>query len=64
MLAAAGAFVLLELLPVNFSYPAFAGILLLNGAGHGAFAAPNRAGVMNSLPARDRGAGGGMNSTS
>ena len=29
----------------------------------GAFSAPNRAGVMNSLPARDRGAGGGMNST-
>jgi MFS family permease len=63
MLAAAGAFVLLELLPVNFSYPAFAGILLLNGLAMGAFAAPNRAGVMNSLPARDRGAGGGMNST-
>jgi hypothetical protein len=29
----------------------------------GCFAAPNRAGVMNSLPARHRGAGGGMNST-
>ena len=63
MLAAAVGFVLLELLPVNFSYPAFAGILLLNGLAMGAFAAPNRAGVMNSLPARDRGAGGGMNST-
>jgi len=63
MIAAAGAFVLLELLPVNFPYPAFAAILLLNGLAMGAFAAPNRAGVMNSLPARDRGAGGGMNST-
>ena len=63
MIAAAVAFVLLELLPVNFSYPAFAAILLLNGLAMGAFAAPNRAGVMNSLPARDRGAGGGMNST-
>ena len=63
MLAAALGFALLELLPVNFSYPAFAGILLLNGLAMGAFAAPNRAGVMNSLPARDRGAGGGMNST-
>ena len=63
MLAAAVGFALLELLPVNFSYPAFAGILLLNGLAMGAFAAPNRAGVMNSLPARDRGAGGGMNST-
>jgi hypothetical protein len=29
----------------------------------GAFAAPNRAAVMNALPARDRGAGGGMNAT-
>jgi hypothetical protein len=29
----------------------------------GAFAAPNRAGVMNSLPPQHRGAGGGMNST-
>jgi len=63
MIAAAVAFVLLELLPINFSYPAFAAILLLNGLAMGAFAAPNRAGVMNSLPARDRGAGGGMNST-
>jgi MFS family permease len=63
MLAAALGFVLLELLPINFPYPAFAGILLLNGLAMGAFAAPNRAGVMNSLPARDRGAGGGMNST-
>jgi hypothetical protein len=63
MIAAAGAFVLLELLPINFSYPAFAGILLLNGLAMGAFAAPNRAGVMNSLPAQHRGAGGGMNST-
>jgi hypothetical protein len=29
----------------------------------GAFASPNRAGVMNSLPAQHRGAGGGMNQT-
>jgi MFS family permease len=63
MLGAALGFVLLELLPINFPYLAFAGILLLNGLAMGAFAAPNRAGVMNSLPARDRGAGGGMNST-
>src|ERR1700678_2571716 len=63
MLAAAGAFVLLELLPINFSYPAFAGILLLNGLAMGAFSAPNRVGVMNSLPARHRGVGAGMNST-
>jgi hypothetical protein len=33
------------------------------GLSMGAFAAPNRAGVMNSLPARHRGAGAGMNQT-
>ncbi|HEY6501240.1 MAG TPA: MFS transporter, partial [Streptosporangiaceae bacterium] len=63
MLGAAVSFVLLELLPINFPYPVFALILLLNGLSMGCFASPNRAGVMNSLPARDRGAGGGMNST-
>jgi hypothetical protein len=51
------------MLPVNFSYPVFAALLLLMGISMGAFASPNRAGVMNSLPARDRGAGGGMNQT-
>jgi MFS family permease len=63
MLAAAVSFALLELLPIDFSYPVFALLLLLNGLGMGAFASPNRAGVMNSLPPGDRGAGGGMNST-
>ena len=63
MLAAAASFALLELLPVDFPYLAFAGLLLLNGLAMGAFAAPNRAGVMNSLPAEHRGVGSGMNST-
>ncbi len=63
MLGAALSFVLLELLPTDFSYPLFALTLLLFGLSMGCFASPNRAGVMNSLPARDRGAGGGMNST-
>jgi MFS family permease len=63
MLVAAASFGLLELLPVNFSYLAFALILLLNGLGMGAFAAPNRAGVMNSLPPEHRGVGSGMNTT-
>jgi MFS family permease len=63
MLAAAGSFALLELLPVNFPYLAFAALLLCNGLAMGAFAAPNRAGVMNSLPAQHRGVGSGMNST-
>ncbi len=63
MIVAAGSFLLLELLPVDFSYWAFGLILLLNGLAMGAFAAPNRAGVMNSLPAQHRGVGSGMNST-
>ena len=57
------AFVLLQLLPTDFSYPAFAAIILLSGLGTGAFASPNRAGVMNSLPPEHRGAGSGMNTT-
>jgi MFS family permease len=63
MLVSAGCFGLMLLLPVDFTYWAFAAILLGLGLGMGAFAAPNRAGVMNSLPAAERGAGGGMNST-
>jgi MFS family permease len=63
MLAAAAAFVLLNLLPVDFPSPAFAGVLLLNGLAMGAFASPNRAAVMNSLPPEARGAGAGMSST-
>jgi MFS family permease len=63
MVVAAGSFLLLEMLPINFSYWAFGLILLLNGLAMGAFAAPNRAGVMNSLPPQHRGVGSGMNST-
>jgi MFS family permease len=56
-------FVGLIIIPVNFNYVAFAGILLLNGLGMGMFAAPNRAEVMNSLPGNARGAGAGMTAT-
>src|ERR1700676_1215238 len=63
MVGAAVSFFLLTLLPTNFPYPLFALVLLLNGVSMGMFASPNRAAVMNSLPAGDRGAGGGMNQT-
>jgi MFS family permease len=63
MVVAAFSFLLLELLPVNFTYWQFAGILLLNGIGMGLFASPNRAGIMNSLPADRRGVGAGMSAT-
>jgi hypothetical protein len=63
MLLAALSFGLLELLPVNFTYWQFAAILLLNGIGMGLFASPNRAGIMNALPADKRGVGAGMSAT-
>ncbi len=63
MIGAAVSFFLLTLIPIDFSFPVFATILALNGISMGMFASPNRAGVMNSLPAEHRGAGGGMNQT-
>jgi hypothetical protein len=63
MVVAAASFGLLELLPVNFVYWQFAGVLLLNGLGMGLFASPNRAGIMNSLPPERRGVGAGMSAT-
>ncbi|GAA1275478.1 hypothetical protein GCM10009609_43150 [Pseudonocardia aurantiaca] len=63
MIISAASFVLLEMLPIDFNYWAFAGILLLNGIGMGLFTSPNRADVMNSLPAGARGAGAGMTAT-
>ena len=53
----------LQALPMNFSYPLFALLLLLVGLSLGLFAAPNTSAVMNSLPANQRGAGGGMLNT-
>jgi MFS family permease len=63
MVLAALTFVWLMLLPVNFNYWEFAFILLLNGIGMGLFAAPNRAGIMNSLPPNQRGVGAGISAT-
>jgi MFS family permease len=63
MIGSAVAFALLESMPLNFSYAEFAALLFLMGLSMGAFASPNRAGVMNSLPAAHRGAGAGMNQT-
>ncbi|HKB92657.1 MAG TPA: MFS transporter [Gaiellaceae bacterium] len=63
MVVAAASFVLLIVLPVNFSYVWFALVLVANGIGMGLFASPNSAGVMNSLPPEQRGAGAGMLAT-
>jgi MFS family permease len=63
MLIAATSFALLIVLPVGFAYQWFALILFMNGVGMGLFTAPNTAGVMNSLPPGQRGAGAGMLAT-
>ncbi len=63
MLVAAVSFLGLILLPVNFPYWQFAGLLLLSGIGGGLFMSPNMAGIMNSVPARQRGVAGGMRAT-
>nr|WP_222853756.1 MFS transporter [Fodinicola acaciae] len=56
-------FFLLAYIPVNFDYWQFAVLLFVNGVGMGLFSSPNRADVMNSLPANARGAGAGMTAT-
>jgi MFS family permease len=53
----------LQALPINFSYPLFALLLLLFGLSLGMFGAPNTSAVMSSLPPAQRGAGGGMLNT-
>jgi MFS family permease len=56
-------FVLLDLLPMNFSYLPFAALIFLFALGMGLFFTPNTASVMNSLPPDQRGAGAGMLTT-
>jgi len=63
MLGSAVGFFLLEQVPVDFSYEGFGILLFFMGLVMSAFGASNRTGVMNSLPAADRGAGSGMNTT-
>jgi MFS family permease len=63
LLVSALAFGGLLLIPVNFSYPEFAALIFVAGAGMGLFSAPNAAAIMNSVPARQRGAASGMLAT-
>jgi MFS family permease len=63
LLVSAAAFVGLLLIPTDFSYPQFAALIFVAGAGMGLFSAPNAAGIMNSVPARQRGAASGMLAT-
>jgi MFS family permease len=62
-LLTAASFVALAFLPVNFHYWLFALLVFLNGFGTGLFVSPNRAEMMNAVPANQRGAAGGMIAT-
>lgn len=49
--------------PADFSYWPFAAVLFVSGVANGLFASPNTSSIMNSVPARDRGAASGMRVT-
>jgi MFS family permease len=62
-LVAAASFLALAFLPVDFTYWQFALLVGINGLGTGLFVSPNRAEMMNAVPADSRGAAGGMIAT-
>jgi MFS family permease len=62
-LLTAATFLVLAFLPVNFVYWQFAVLVGLNGFGTGLFVSPNRAEMMNAVPANQRGAAAGMIAT-
>ncbi|WP_326570905.1 MFS transporter [Actinacidiphila glaucinigra] len=59
----AASFVGLLALPADFSYPAFAALLLVSGIGQGMFSAPNTSAIMGSVAPEHRGVASGMRST-
>ncbi len=63
LLIATASFLLLDLLPMNFSYVWFALMIFLFAVGSGMFFSPSQSAVMNSLPPDQRGAGAGMLAT-
>jgi MFS family permease len=63
MLLAAATYALMMTFPENFNYVPFGAVMLLSGIGGGLFASPNTSSIMNSVPARDRGAASGMRVT-
>jgi MFS family permease len=63
LIVSGASFLLLELLPINFSYVWFALLIFMFSVGMGLFFSPNQAAVMNSLPPDQRGAGAGMLNT-
>ncbi|MGV8083653.1 MAG: MFS transporter [Coriobacteriia bacterium] len=63
MALAAAVFALMTFLPADFPYVPFAILLFLDGIAFGMFGSPNTASIMNSVPARNRGAAAGMRMT-
>jgi MFS family permease len=63
LVVSGASFLLLELLPIDFSYVWFALLIFMFAVGMGLFFSPNQASVMNSLPPDQRGAGAGMVNT-
>ncbi|WP_307801930.1 MFS transporter [Microbispora triticiradicis] len=62
-LVTAASFYALMTLPTDFGYGLFALLILINGVGSGLFSSPNRAEIMNAVPAESRGVGAGMTAT-
>jgi MFS family permease len=63
LLVVAASFAGFAFIPTDFPYWLFALLLVVNGIGSGLFSAPNTTGIMNSVPARQRGAASGMRGT-
>ena len=63
MLVSAAMYLVMMTFPANFSYWPFAAVMFVSGIGGGLFASPNTASIMNSVPARHRGAASGMRVT-
>jgi MFS family permease len=63
MLLSAAAYALMLTFPANFNYWPFGAVMLFAGIGGGLFSSPNTSSIMNSVPARHRGAASGMRVT-
>jgi MFS family permease len=63
MLLSGAMYAVMMVFPANFSYWPFAAVMFVSGIGGGMFASPNTASIMNSVPARHRGAASGMRVT-
>ena len=63
MLLSAAMYAAMMTFPADFAYWPFAAVIFVSGVSMGLFASPNTASIMNSVPARHRGAASGMRVT-